>query len=468
MLIIQAPVNRQPERDYIFAVLLGEFLGLDFVIDYIETDCITVRCADASGCLVIADQFLQCNPQHWLKLESLPVQPLPLWHVESSMLSVKLVDRSLPVIYGDDPTQPNFFQRSAESMYLGLDVFGAAFFMLTRYEEVVRVDRDHLDRFPAQAAIAVQENFLDRPIVNEYLEILWACLKSLWPGLARSVRQYKMYVSHDVDEPFRFAFSGTKRLLQRCAGDIRYRKSPAAALKSVVSWSEVKLLGKADRDPANTFSQIMDLSERQNLQSAFYFITDHSAGDIDGVYHMDHPLIRNLLREIHDRGHEIGLHTSYNTYLNPEQTQKEFNILRQACEAEGIHQNTWGGRQHYLRWQTPTTFQNWDQAGLDYDSTLTYADRIGFRCGTCYEFPIFDILQGRSLRLRERPLAVMEVTVMRAAYMGLDIASGAAFQAIQTIKQRCQLFQGDFTMLWHNTGFIDPSELNLYQNLIKS
>jgi peptidoglycan/xylan/chitin deacetylase (PgdA/CDA1 family) len=464
MLIIQTPANRLTERTYILSVLLGEFLGLAFQIQPGDGNRVVIGMADSEQTLELADHFFAQPQATWLKLNSLPVQPLKVW--EDIHLAASLVRPSIPVIYGNDPTDVGFLTHSEQEIKLGLDIFGSAFFMLTRYEEVVKPDRDRFDRFPATASLAVQENFLDRPIINEYLEILWACLKSLWPGLTRQTRQYKMYVSHDVDEPFRFAFSGAKRLLQRCAGDLRYRKSPTAALKSMVSWSEVKLLGRADRDPANTFSQIMDLSEQHNLQSAFYFITDHSAGEIDGVYQMDHPLIRKLLREIHDRGHEIGLHTSYNTYRDPQQTEREFAILQKACSAEGIQQTQWGGRQHYLRWQTPTTFQNWDRAGLDYDSTLGYAEQIGFRCGTCYEFPVFDLVQGKALRLRERPLCVMEVSVTREAYMGLSIATGAAFDAIHAIQKYCQQFNGSFTLLWHNTSFIEKSELQLYESII--
>ena len=35
--------------------------------------------------------------------------------------------------------------------------------MLTRYEEIVKLDRDTFDRFPAWASLAYQEGFLDVP-----------------------------------------------------------------------------------------------------------------------------------------------------------------------------------------------------------------------------------------------------------------------------------------------------------------
>jgi len=38
----------------------------------------------------------------------------------------------------------------------------------------------------------------------------------------------------------------------------------------------------------------------------------------------------------------------------------------------------------------------WADAGMDYDSTLSYADRPGFRCGTCSEYPAFDPVAGEA------------------------------------------------------------------------
>ena len=41
---------------------------------------------------------------------------------------------------------------------------------------------------------------------------------------------------------------------------------------------------------------------------------------------------------------------------------------------------------------------------MEFDSTLSYADKEGFRCGVCYDFPVFDFLERRQLKLREFPL----------------------------------------------------------------
>jgi hypothetical protein len=67
--------------------------------------------------------------------------------------------------------------------------------MLARYKEVARSDRDEHDRFPAAASLTHQEGFFERPIVNEYLEILWSCVKRLLPGHIGSEGNTRCYLA---------------------------------------------------------------------------------------------------------------------------------------------------------------------------------------------------------------------------------------------------------------------------------
>jgi peptidoglycan/xylan/chitin deacetylase (PgdA/CDA1 family) len=207
----------------------------------------------------------------------------------------------------------------------------------------------------------------------------------------------------------------------------------------------------------------MNASERQGLRDAFYFIADHSAGEVDGSYSLDEPWIRRLMREIHERGHEIGLHPSFNTFSDEEQTRREFERLLSACDEEGIAQDVWGARQHYLRWENPTTWRNYESAGLTYDTSLTFAERPGFRCGVCFEYAVFDLLTRRPLRLRERPLIIMDGSLL--GYQQLSLAQAA--EEIARLRERCHLYKGDFTLLWHNSMLLDRGVRRLYERAIE-
>jgi peptidoglycan/xylan/chitin deacetylase (PgdA/CDA1 family) len=460
MLKITIPPNLNSARQYILNLLLTEFLGLSFSTEIKNID--TIQISYENKILTISDAFFQQAANHWLQPESLPQLPLAQWNVMLDIADVNLVSSLVPVIFGDNV----YFKSHENGLHLGLDIFGSAFFMLSRYEEVVKSERDSHERFPATASLAFQADFLHRPIVNEYVEILWACMKQLCPLLKRKPRNFRMLVSHDVDNPFEYRLLSPPRLLKQIAGDILKRHSLVKAAKNLFVWIKVKTSSDVTTDPYYTFDAIMDISEKHGLSSAFYFITDHSAGIIDGLYTMERPEIRNLLRKIHTRGHEIGLHTSYNTYRNSTQTAKEFKFLKQTCEDEGIQQITWGGRQHFLRWKTPTTFSNWNTAGLDYDSSLSFADKAGFRCGTCYEYPVYDVINKQPLKLRERPLIAMECSIIDEHYMGLGTGE-KALQVFAGLKRTCQQFNGDFTLLWHNHRLVEVEEQALYDKILK-
>lgn len=463
MIIIQIPPTYSQERHYILSVLFGEFLGLEYEIQPDNRYDVRITTSDEKEFLVY-DGLFSVSEAQWLQQTSLPAQPLDIFNLTRTSLTSVTVSAQVPVIYGDKLYAPDFLELTENQIRLGVDIFGSAFFMMTCYEELVKQDRDKHNRFPATSSLAYQEGFLNRPIINEYLEILWSCLKHLWPNLERKERVFNILPSHDVDEPFLFAVSGISRLIRRCGGSLLKRHSPLQVLKDIMYWLRVKT-GNVGVDPFNTFDLIMDMSEKNNLQSAFYFITQHSAGRIDGVYNIDHPLIRNLMKKIHERGHEIGLHTSYNTYQDALRTKEEFACLKQVCSNEGIEQSTWGGRQHFLRWETPTTFQNWEDAALDYDSTLSYADYCGFRCGVCWDFTVFNLKTRRTLKLKERPLIVMDRTILASSY--LDLTHKQALQEISILKDHCKMFNGNFTILWHNDGLVNKQDIELFQDIIK-
>ena len=136
------------------------------------------------------------------------------------------------------------------------------------------------------------------------------------------------------------------------------------------------------------------------------------------------------------------------------------------CEEEGIHQSHFGSRQHFLRWETPTTFKYLEKAGLSYDTTLSYSDHAGFRCGTCYEFSVFDLGACKQLKLKERPLIAMECTVIDEKYMNLG-RSMEAKHLLQLLRYRCQMFDGDFVLLWHNTRMLDKAESLMFEGIYK-
>jgi hypothetical protein len=459
--VVRVPLGLENERRYACEVVLRDWLGLDYGMEACDRADVRITAAgDASGpALHLPDVFLPQAAKAWLRPESLPASPTGVWAEGAN----GLMPSPVPILFGELPRAQNRPGPDSGDGRLPIDVFGSIFFLLTRYEEVVGNHRDGHDRFPGTKSFGHRWELLERPLANEYLEILWARLQRLWPGLQRRIRTYSVDLSHDVDVPFGSIGRSWARIGLSAGGDIVRRRAPTVAARRIGS----KLVGGAKgikRDPNNTFAFIMASSQRHGLQSTFFIKAGASHLRFDEPYDLDAPPVANLLSEIHAGEHELGLHPSYHTYRDRDRLQAEFATLLGAAERLGIRQEAWGGRQHYLRFSTPMTWRHYASVGLAYDATLAYADQPGFRCGTCYDFPVYDLEQRRSLPLRERPLTVMEGTLLDPGYLGL--APAAARELIVRLAGVCRRFGGVFRLLWHNSSLVTRPERELYDSVL--
>ena len=369
---------------------------------------------------------------------------------------------------GCDQAHQPLLTSTESGFHLNYDILGLTYWMLARCEEVdpsVELLDNH-QRFPATASHAFRHGYLERPIVDEWLGILRQVIRRLWPRLPLVQPQFQVVVSHDVDAPSAYAFGRKRSLVRSMAVNLLKRRDPAKAVSAPL----IRLKSKHHlhpRDPFNTFDWLMDTSEAAGIRSALYFICGRTNPRLDAQYEPEHPAIRHLMRRIHERGHEIGLHPSYDTYAHPERIAREGQRLQRICKQEGIEQPQWGGRMHFLRWQWPTTAYGWEQAGFDYDSTLSYADRPGFRCGTCHAYPMFDPVGDCALRLIQRPLVAMECSVIEQRYLGLGYSSDSLAK-FHMLKERCQAVDGVFNLLWHNNILSECYQREFYLQLLFS
>jgi len=458
MLLVRHPRTYPVERAYVLDVVLREFMGLAWearVEERTDAEITVPQVADGAR-LVIADRLFTTPEPLWLTRESLPERPLPRWSLDDAPLTPTLIAPDLPVIYGNRLPAGSFYEEQKGEIQLGVDIFGSIFFQLTRYEEIAVPARDEHDRFPADASLAHVEGFLTRPLVNEYIEVLWTALERLWPRLQRQRRTFKERLSHDVDWPLHTALSPPK-MAKAAIGDLMHRRDRGLALARLRA-VRARRRGDPAGDPYNTFDFIMDLSEQRGLRSAFYFMAGATNPAFDGTYSLDDPWIGKLIRHLHNRGHEVGLHPSYETFRDPDAIRAERDALMRSCARLGVEQSEWGGRQHYLRWENPTTWSAWEQAGLTYDSSLGFSHDPGFRCGVCWEYPVFDLSARRRLRLRERPLVVMEMSLFHDATM----SDRRGLEVVDQLRRRCKLFGGEFTLLWHNSRLASQRERRLY------
>lgn len=442
MLKIYTTPIHLPEKEYVLQVLFREILGLPFeVIPEAGLPHLRLRLPNGTK-LVVEDHFFGQFPENiYLNAENIPETAVRLPHPFEP-------GETIAGVYG----RP-YYSTENQTITLGIDLISSTFFMLTRWEEYVKTERDQYDRFPATAGWACRNNLLDRPLVNEYAELLWQALLRLgWNG-PRRPRKFGLHLSHDVDHP-RLWWSAAGRL-RTLTGSLIHRHNAREA-----AWWLRHQIFRQD-DPYDIFDDWMDFSEANGLVSHFNFMSRRPVY-ADCYYPLDHPYVTDLIKKIRERGHVIGFHPSREAFASPLVFAKELAAVREVSAAP-----VRSGRQHYLCFAAPHTWQQWSDAGMEWDSTLGYPDAEGFRCGICHDFPVFNFLSRQTLPLREKPLLAMDVTL--AQYRQYTPEQGYA--RLQYLRRQTEKYGGEFVLLWHNsswnTYFWAPWQ-EVYREFVKS
>jgi len=410
-----------------------EILAVSYGKEYFDTGCgkqIHIYASDFFG-------------HDYLKPPSMPRMPLERYH-------------DLPVIYAGQGKIDDFVKETENGVETNIDIIASSFFMVSRYEEVIINSRDEHARFPATASLAYQEGFLDRPIVNEYIELLWNWIQLLKSDLKRRPlwpqdKDFAVCLTHDVDSIRKYRFLPPVITIVSLVLRRNFKQAISRTLEYLSSILNLR------KDPFDTFDYMLNLEQKYGFRSSFYFLGSPGV-KFAGRYAIDSTVVKRLIHEIEESGCEVGLHGNYESFDD----FQNMTEAKQKLDAV-VKDRSYGCRQHFLRWKTPDTWRIQEAAGLLYDTTMTFADCTGFRCGFCLPFRPFDLLENRVMDIWELPLIVMEGSLQNAQYQGLEPhkALDAIIKLINTIKS----YGGVFTVLWHNSSLDSQGEWTGWQEV---
>jgi hypothetical protein len=369
---------------------------------------------------------------------SLP--PLPLGEIDG-----------VPLLFGQPAVE-----RAGDVLVVKADVLASAYFLLTRYEEWVRRDaRDEHGRFPGRESLPYRAGFIDRPVVDEYADLLRTWAASVGVSLPGPRREFSVLLTHDVDH------LGTGRgplePLRAVAGGLLGRRSWRAAIQDAAITSGFRA------DPLGNFDDVIAMDGRlvdrfgPKRCRAVYFFMAGGRTKYDRLYNIRSARARRILRQVARSGASIGLHASYDAGRRPERIAAEHRALEEAAGTE-----IRGNRHHYLAWREPEDGHWLADSGITWDSTLGYADVPGFRLGVCRPIPLFDPVGRRPLAVEEHPLVVMDCTLSKQDYMDCD--EQAAFEHVRKLADATFRHQGELVVLWHN-HLLAPTDPSYHRRL---
>ncbi|MCP4833400.1 MAG: hypothetical protein GY895_01420 [Phycisphaera sp.] len=457
---VTAPRRCQAELRWVVDVVLGRFLDLDFELDWTDSPLLTI--SRGGRFIQTPITFFEEADAAWLAPSSLPSRPSSNWRPASIELSNHLLETETPVLFGE----PTADRVGTESIRFGFDLLGTIFFLLSRYEEGVLPDRDEHDRFPPTASVLGTDGLLSRPIVDEYVEILWNAIHALWPDVPAPPRSQETRLSCDVDVLYDPACMSLKGLARRLVGQGIGRSNDGRMSATIRDHLRVRRHGPFVNPYWTGVDRLLEEAGSRGLRATFYFIPRTTDPIRDGDNRPEDPTTGRLIRRIHEAGHEIGVHPGYNTFRFPEAYADSVTHLRETLAKLGIDQKELGSRQHYLRWSSTITPALCEAADIDHDSTLGYAQRPGFRSGTSRDFPMFDLLGRRGLNCMQRPLVLMDCSLLSDQYAKSD--RDRDLDLARRIAKTSRHYGGNFNILWHNTSFIPRRGEDLFKASLES
>ena len=351
--------------------------------------------------------------------------------------------QKIPMIFDDDSVDDGVIcSETDSSIQIPYDILTPSFVLLSRYEEFHSKRHDKHGRFPYDRSLAEKYDMVEIPLVDEYAMLLryWLCL--YFPYIFDAApRTPRIVPTHDIDILRRFT-SRWQALKSIFGRDLLINRSLSMVKESMEWYRDWK--DSSFMDPyVDAILEFLDWEKDWNLHPFFFFkATDEDHPD--ATYDWQDPILQKVIRVVMSRGGQIGLHGSYPSAEDVQCLQKEKQNLSKLCgKAVSI------SRQHYLRAffaDDPNSLDLWRQVGITDDYTLGFAERCGFRCGTCHPYPLYDVRNDCVTNIIEHPLIVMDGTL--SDYMKLSVEDARALT--QRLKQRCFDVEGDFVFLWHN------------------
>ena len=347
---------------------------------------------------------------------------------------------------------PVFFQTSSYSS-LPFDVFAASFYLLSRYEEYLPHIRDHYERFMAKESLAFQHGFLQKPLINLWLQKLLLLIQQTHPDFRPEGSDFKFISTIDIDNAYCYLEKGLARNIGAFARSLL--KGEKEEVKE--RW---EVLRKKKPDPYDTFELQLALQEKYDLD-VVYFVLLADYGLNDKNIPFQSRKFQLLIKHLADHA-QVGIHPSFGSNDDDAKLKEEWKRLKNIIKREVTF-----SRQHFLKISYPTTYRNLIDLGVQHDYSMGYAAYPGFRASICHPFYFYDLELEQSTSLRIHPFVVMDATFKYY----LDFTPEQAFSLTKELIHEVKKVNGTFVTLWHNETWSEHGAWKgwsqLYEEIVK-
>lgn len=405
---------------YIFDFIFNDVLFTKYSITYNRSDYDTYN----GPKLVYSHEPI--NDDHWV------------WAHEI-MFETNIRQHNIEVS-SDENFEKIFFKSPYNNSWLPFDIFAASFYLISRYEEYLPSELDEHDRFSYKQSIAYTNNFLNKPLVNEWVAIFKHYIQKEFNCNLEYTDKFKLIPTFDIDNIY--AFKG-KSLVRQILGFIHAitKKRTDLALLRLKYWL------KQIKDPYDTYDDILEYSRTLNIKPIFFVLTNKTSCYDTNLEPTNECFIKKIKQL--SIGAQIGLHASYAS-TEKRTIEKEKSILENI-----INNKITENRFHFLRLKLPESYQQLLEAGIYNDFSMGYSNIDGFRASVCTPFNFYDLTKEQTTELKIFPFVFMDRYLVNH-----KIEQSTIDNYLNYYKK----YKVPFVLLWHNENLMNNQYGQIYRN----
>lgn len=314
------------------------------------------------------------------------------------------------------------------------DIFAASFYLLSRYEEYLPHKKDEYGRYAYENSLAWREDFLYIPLVNRWIKHFGVSLKKRFPTFTIHYSAFNFLPTYDIDEAYSYKHKQWWRSGGGAARDLL-----KVDRSRVLSRAKV-LLGKR-KDPFDSYDFLDRLHEAHQLMPRYFFLLAAKTGKYDKNIKPDEFALHELIRR-HAKKYKIGIHPSWQAGDAPELLNSEIKTLEQIT-GKKIDSS----RQHFIRFELPTTYRRLLDAGIREDFSMGYGSVNGFRASVASTFYWYDLEKDQATDLLLYPFCFMEAN----SFFEQKRSSHQALDELNRYYKVVKEVNGTLITIWHNT-----------------
>lgn len=377
---------------------------------------------------------------------SYPITPLSSWH-------------GIPLLYGEEKEEIYIDQKGVSHLIIHADIIASAYFLISRYEEMFkRNERDHLGRFPGKSSLPFNQEFIHRPIADEYGKALRSILADAGFKFTPPTQPLFSGVNflHSINRMYEY--TGVKDFLKLLFIE---RKPPLKAFHLTFS--------NKRKDPFYTFPRFVDwendirktCTSLQNIKTLFFLKTPGGRKEDRPHYKLTNIRMRNFWTIVRKNKVKIGLLCNYSICLYPDQVKYARKYLYYFTRF-GINISM----NYELCAREPEDMVSVLNSGIKHEFSLGYYDVPGFRLGTSRPVKFINPNTGILYDLIQHPLCIYDKSITQDLKDDYDNAHQKCIEILNNIAAN----NGELNIHFSNEYLskdVHPLHSRLYRDLLR-